>query len=166
MNTRSLTESLYNKYGKYDLSNVDIKPNKNKLKSKKLHEDFDFDFKDDENKKLYNYFITTAENSDFEVVASGRNYISLQTYYDDYKLEVDIRVRDVNNEIKISFLSSVDLPSGDLYEYKYFDNLEAAIAWGEEIIPPRMLLLRRIKSLIDKSSVKDITSEELESLID
>ena len=164
MNTRSLTESLYNKYDKYGLSNVDIKSNKNKLKTKKLHEDFDFE--DDENKKLYNYFITTAEDSDFEVISSGRNYICLQTYYDDYRLYIRIYVDESNNEVKIIFETTVYLPGREFYEHKVLDNLEAAIDWGEKIIIPRMLLLRRIKSLINKSGVKDITSGELESLID
>lgn len=163
MNTRSLTESLYNKYGKYDLSNVDIKSNKNKLKSKKLHEDFDFE--DDENKKLYNYFITTAEKHDFEVTSSGANYINFETLYDDYTLEIYVDVEDSSDDPEITFESVVYLPSGYIYGSEdNFDNLEAAIAWGEKIISPRMLLLRRIKNLINKSGVKDITLGELESL--
>lgn len=164
MNTRSLTESLYNKYDEYDLSNVGIKSNKNKLKSKKLHEDFDFE---KENKDLYNKFVKIAKKSGLRIAKSGMNFIDFEKAYDDYTLEVEVDVDDFDKyDIEITFESIVYLPSGDAYDSEYFDNLEAAIAWGEKLISPRMLLLRKIKNLIDKSGVKDITSEELENLID
>ena len=148
MNTRSLTESLYNKYGKYDLSNVGIKSNKNKPKSKKLHEDFDFE---NENKDLYNKFVEIAERYGFAVTSSGMNYINFKTFYDDYTLEVTVDVDDFDKyDTEITFESIVYLPGGDPYGSEdNFDNLEAAIAWGEEIIAPRAQLLRNIRKLIN-----------------
>ena len=145
-------------------ANVELSESCNKRNKKKINEDFDFE---KENKDLYNKFVKIAKKSGLRIAKSGVNFIDFEKAYDDYTLEVEVDVDDFDKyDIEITFESIVYLPSGDAYDYEYFDNLEAAIAWGEKLISPRMLLLRKIKNLIDKSGVKDITSEELENLID